>query len=390
MIAAEAGVNAALALAGQSRSDARRAAVVVANALHSASNAGIHNPHHSWLGSVVDDVEGVATAAVHQVAQFGAGVWDGVEQPLLMLAKLADPLTAPGEMLAVAKGLAYGVTHPLAFGRAMLVWKDLADGNVARWLGDLAPAVLAAVFTGGAGDVADGISGVTALDRAGATADDVAAIVASGDEKAAARIIMRGDDPVPGSIYADSPAQPGRDLSYPDSADVQIADATRNFTDGVYNTADPAPEMWLGNVHDSSRMLFGDTAPGAPGRSLSWGAKPTDLLGVSGTEDYVRKWALPPQWGGRDEITIMHVPAGSPGPVWDGSTAPQIVEKTGEVFPGGGYQVLQHTLSSDSAVWTGPLPWAKFPSVALGLQGGAKLAGGFTAARLPAGADPQR
>jgi hypothetical protein len=248
---------------------------------------------------------------------------------------------------------------------------------------------VAAVFTGGAGDVADGISGVSALQRAGATADDVAAIVASGDEEAAARIIMRGDDPVPGSIYADGPAQPGRDLSYPDSAETQIADATKNFTDGVYNETNPTPELWLGNVHDSSRMLYGDTEPGAAGRSLSWGAKPTDLLGVSSTDEYVRTWALPPDWGGRDEITIMHVPAGSPGPVWDGGTAAQVANETGEVFPGGGYQVLQHTISSDSAIWTGPLPWEKVQSPALALQGGAKLAGGFAGTRLPAGSDPK-
>lgn len=54
-------------MAGQARAQARAAASAAAVGLHSASNAGIRNPHHSWFDSLVDDVTGVVGGAVHFV-----------------------------------------------------------------------------------------------------------------------------------------------------------------------------------------------------------------------------------------------------------------------------------------------------------------------------------
>lgn len=364
---------------------ARVAASVVAHSLQAASNAGIHNPHHSWLSSVVDDIGSVASGVWHQTSEFASGVWQGVSGPLVMLAKLADPLTAPGEMEQLAKGLAFGLTHPLQMGEAMLDWKDLSSGNVARWLGNLAPAVAAAVLTGGAGDVADGVSGLTAVERAGVSADDVAAIVANGDQQAAARIIMRGDDPVPGSIYHGLDPQPGRMLTNPHTPDKLWAEEQGNFVlSEPWSVNSPTGEQWGVNVHDSGTPLYGDEGGN---RSLQYSAPPTEILGINSTEEYVQRWALKPSWGDRNEVTVLHYDSSTPGPMWQGVTGPQA--EAGVDYSGGGVQMLTHTAPASAAVWTGPLPWAKVPDAGLALRGAGQLAGAAGAARLPAGLHSQ-
>lgn len=381
--AAHSSLQAARSMADTARSQARASARQVSATLHQASNAGIHNPHHSWFSSIVDDVGGVVSSAAHQVEQFGSGLWNGVAQPLSMLAKLADPLTAPEELRQLAAGISYAVGHPGEFGKALLDWNDLSSGNIARWLGNLTPAVAAAFLTGGAGDVVRGVDGVTALEKAGVTADDVAALAASGDQEAAARIIMRGEDPVPGSIYADRPPQLGRDLSATDSPDVWFQRKQVDFL-GAAEKTDSSPERILSNLHDSTVPLYGD--PGA-GRSLLWASRPTDLLGMGSEREAMDAYALPPDWGARDEVTILHLPGG--GPTWDGIAAPKVGEDTGISVAGGGHQVLLHTVSSDSAIWTGPAPWLKVTDPGLAASGAAKLIAGAGIPRFGSGLSSQ-
>jgi hypothetical protein len=380
--AAQGQLAAAHALKDQAVGAASTAAHRAASSLEAASAAGIQNPHSSWLSSAVGAVEGAIGDVGHQVADFASGLYDGVEGPLVMLAKLADPLTAPQELMMLARGLAYGVTHPLAFGKALLDWQDLSSGNIAHWLGQLAPAVVAAFFTGGASEVADGAEGLTALERAGMSADDVASLVASGNEDVAARIIMRGDDPVPGSIYSDGMPQAERDLSSPLSPEDQIAAEQANFA-GEASPSELEPGTWLTNVHDSSVSLWGDQLEGESGRSLAWSATPTDLLEMTSSGDYSQSMALLPEWGGRDEVTVLQTLPGD-GPMWTGTAAPKTSALTGETFEGGGQQILVNHLSGASAVWTGPAPWTKVPDAGLVLRGLAKLSG------AAAGADGTR
>ena len=98
---ADAAVSAARSLAGQARAEARAAASTVAARLHAAGAAGIHNPHHSWFASIVDDVEGVVGGAVHFVEHhwedfvpvfgpvFMVGEWAVKEDPGLFKAASA-------------------------------------------------------------------------------------------------------------------------------------------------------------------------------------------------------------------------------------------------------------------------------------------------------------
>lgn len=65
LAAAQAGLQAARSMIDSARSEARASARQAAASLHQAGNAGIHNPHHSWFSSIVDDVEGVVGGAVH-------------------------------------------------------------------------------------------------------------------------------------------------------------------------------------------------------------------------------------------------------------------------------------------------------------------------------------
>ncbi len=376
-------MRAAEAMRDQAVGDFGRAAGTFASMMATASRAGIHNVHHSWWQSALDDVGSVAGDLFHQTAQFASGVYD----PVVMLAKLADPLTAPQELDQLAKGLAYGVTHPLAFGKALLDWKDLSSGNIAHWLGNLTPAIVGAVFTGGASEVADGAEGLTALERAGMSADDVAGLAATGNQDAAARIIMRGDDPVPGSISDGGVPQTSRaELASNLSPEAQIAREGSNFV-GEPSASDLAPGTWGANVHDSSVPLFGDEGGG---RSLQWLVRPTDLLSMDSTGEYESRLALLPEWtsGVRDETTVVQAGAGD-GPMWEGAAARQASEQVpGLTLPGGGNRILVNHLSGASAVWTGPLPWTTVPDPTMVLRGMGKLAGaagGIGGARVLAG-----
>lgn len=100
-------------------------------------------------------------------------------------------------------------------------------------------------------------------------------------------------------------------------------------------------------------------------------------------------WECPAaRLGARDEVTIVHVPADS-GPTWEGAAAPQIGEKSKIYPPGGGHQVLLHTVASDDAVWTGPAPWVKAADPGLVVTGDGKTIAGAGAWRLTVGLAPQ-
>lgn len=62
--------------------------------------------------------------------------------------------------------------------------------------------------------------------------------------------------------------------------------------------------------------------------------------------------------------------------MWDGKTAAQ-GSSDGTDLPGGGHQYLVHTIKSDNAVWTGPLPWDKAPAPSFVVRGTIKMAGGL-------------
>lgn len=60
-----------------------------------------------------------------------------------------DPRGALRSWSDVGKGLVYGIRNPLEFGKALINWQDLKSGNIARWLGGIAPAIIGAAASGG-------------------------------------------------------------------------------------------------------------------------------------------------------------------------------------------------------------------------------------------------
>jgi hypothetical protein len=101
------------------------------------------------------------------VGDFFEGAWDAIKDPAVMLYHLTpfseDWTDRWGDL---GQGLAYGATHPLEFGKAVLNLDALEERGLAYWLGNLAPAAAATVLSGGAAAAVRGAQGTTALQRA--------------------------------------------------------------------------------------------------------------------------------------------------------------------------------------------------------------------------------
>jgi hypothetical protein len=123
-------------------------------------------------GGVLGFVKDVAGS----IADFFEGAWDAVAQPVAMLYRLTplnEDWTKQWEQLG--SGLAYGATHPLEFGKALIALDALEERGVAYWLGNLAPAVAATVLSGGA---AAGVRGASGTERMLATSSRLKAVLA--------------------------------------------------------------------------------------------------------------------------------------------------------------------------------------------------------------------
>jgi hypothetical protein len=121
---------------------------------------------------------------------FFSGAWDAIKDPAVMLYHLT-PFSGDGWTKAwgdLGHGLAYGVTHPVEFGKALVNLDALHQRGLVYWLGNLAPAAAATLLSGGAAAGVRGAEGVAAVDRAaeGAAALDRAAEGAAGVERVAA------------------------------------------------------------------------------------------------------------------------------------------------------------------------------------------------------------
>ena len=111
-------------------------------------------------------------SAGHFVAEIGQGAWEATAG-LVELAwsvssvrMLVDPDGWQRDVSALAEGLAYGVTHPVEFGKAILDWDTWAE-SPGRAIGHLVPDLLITLATAGGGAAALGA-------RAARAADDLA------------------------------------------------------------------------------------------------------------------------------------------------------------------------------------------------------------------------
>jgi hypothetical protein len=98
---------------------------------------------------------------------FFTGAWDAIKDPAVMLYHLT-PLSGgwTGHWSDLGHGLAFGVTHPVEMGKALVNLDALHERGFAYWIGNLAPAAAATVLSGGAAAGLRGAEGTAALDRA--------------------------------------------------------------------------------------------------------------------------------------------------------------------------------------------------------------------------------
>jgi hypothetical protein len=157
---------------------------------------------------------------VHGVGDFFVGAWDSIKDPAVMLYHLtpmSDNWT--GAWGDLGHGLAFGATHPLEFGKAIINLDALQKRGVAYWLGNLAPAVAATLLSGGA----------AAAVRGGATADHVLEGAAAADRLAA------------GATDVERVAVAARGLEEPVAASAGLRNAIGESHQWTYDMLHPGP-----------------------------------------------------------------------------------------------------------------------------------------------------
>jgi hypothetical protein len=291
------------------------------------------------------------------VAHFGEGVWDGVKDPVVMVGGLAG---LHGDFTdnwsALGNGVAHGVTHPLDFGKAVIGWEYLSKGEYSYWAGNLVPGAAAAFFTGGAAAAVKGSDALVGVSRTGKALKDM-----SEAEKAAA--LARGEKLVPGAVGKDATALERLNedglLDYSKYHDAELENFRDIVSSGEVTLTD---DLWLGNLHDSS-------VPLSDGRSLKW-ATPVDEVLNHSRGGVLQRLALVPEWGARDGLSVIRVPAGATVHLTEGPAAMQVSHRSLDIFGkeftvpnpvgskiGGGPQVLFKEVDRDWVVWTGKAPW---------------------------------
>jgi hypothetical protein len=133
----------------------------LASALEAAGDGAPHKP-------------GLLHRVMHGIGDFFGGVWDGVKG-LADVVKLAyelspmrmmiDPLGWARDEEKFAKGLWWGVTHPVDFFKVLVDWNTWKT-NPLRAFGKLIPTILIAIATDGAGAGAEGAEGAEAVEGA--------------------------------------------------------------------------------------------------------------------------------------------------------------------------------------------------------------------------------
>lgn len=114
------------------------------------------------------------------VGDFFQGAWDSVAEPVKMVWELRPFHDGTGQAWSdLGSGLWYGVTHPLDFGKALIGWEHLADGEYAYWAGNVVPGAVAAFFTGGGSAALRGGSATARVARGAENAEDL--VDAAGD-----------------------------------------------------------------------------------------------------------------------------------------------------------------------------------------------------------------
>ena len=109
-------------------------------------------------------------SAGHFVAEIGRGAWEAtaglaeLAWSISTVRMMVDPEGWERDVTGLAEGLAYGVTHPVEFGKAILDWDTWAE-SPGRAIGHLVPDLLLTLATAGAGAAARGARAAKAADE---------------------------------------------------------------------------------------------------------------------------------------------------------------------------------------------------------------------------------
>lgn len=379
-------VRRAQGLLAQAREDVERAAARAAGVLRGAADDAPREPR--WFSKVW-----------RQVSEFGRGAWEATAGTVTFLYSVTlqlavDPGGWASDLADVGRGLAYGVQHPVEFGKAVLDWETWQT-NPARALGRLVPDLVATVASGGAGAAVRGTRGLrslnraTALQRAGLTLDDVPRL----SQAQAAEVIARGNGFRPRTLRELNRAEP-RETRF------DAREQVESWKEPPVTHAVVPERLVLTNLHDS----------GPRPKSHSFWSDPRELLAVPDEAAALDRFALLDTWyrpGGtgdyapRDEVSIRVFAAGEAQPIQVGQVGPQsagVVTRdpfTGvprdQHAAGGAAQWLsknpRELWDVPAPTWQGPPPWAARLDPAA-WRGAAAGAGGGAAAAV--GDDVQR
>jgi hypothetical protein len=229
---------------------------------------------------------------LNDVGDFFEGAWDAIKDPAVMLYHLTpfneDWTDRWGDL---GHGLAYGVTHPLEFGRAVLNLDALEERGLAYWLGNLAPAAAATVLSGGAAAGLRGTQGTVALTRG---------MTGAGRLVRGARDLSRLDVPS---------GRPGR------------VDYARGFSDDLDNFE--GGKAWLHEGPLDRELRLVQYPVDSPRASAKWWTSTAEGNLDQTMDDVHRRLALLPEWGERHTVRVARIPEGTEVEYLYGRAAPQ-------------------------------------------------------------------
>ncbi|HEV8686729.1 MAG TPA: hypothetical protein VGQ84_05595 [Gaiellaceae bacterium] len=248
--------------------------------------------HHGGVLGFFEDVG-------HGIADFFKGAWDAVAEPVAMLYRLT-PLNSEWtrQWAQLGEGLAYGATHPLEFGKALIGIDALQERGFAYWLGNLVPAAAATVLSGGAAAAVRGGSTTSRLARAGAALERITP---------GARLVENADD-----------------LRRLETAAVRAGrlDYTQGFADQLRNFAGGKAWLHEGPL-DRDLVLVQYFDESSSSATMKWWTSTGDANTMATIEEVRHRLALLPDWGERDAVRVARVPRGTEVEFLHGQAAEQ-------------------------------------------------------------------
>lgn len=268
-----------------------------------------------WVGEIGDAVAeadsggGFFSRAWGSIKSFGRGAWDGIAEPAKMVWSLRPFHDGTGQAWSdLGSGLWYGVTNPLEFGKGLIGWEYLSQGEYAYWAGNLLPGAAATVFTGGGAAAVRGASTTSRL--------TVATDRFTSGTAATTRLTERT-----ATLGRYNPATTAGPLA---NVPRGMTEVIPSFRSGTYTHSVTTQPTVLYRVHNVGGNNLGPYwTPVRP----------------HGPTQSILDSALLPEWGNRAmQTSVIRVPAGQE--IFTGIAAPQIGPRIGSQLTGGGPQVF--------------------------------------------------